>query len=178
MKKFASISAVACAAMLAVSLTGCSAGSFGAPNEQQQAQAANRAYMSSVNQCMDSLNEGLDSFEQAVSSQDFVSLKAKLAKASEAVAQLEEIKAPDALADVHQDYVDGCKSLNEALSAYVACYEDLKNGKDASYAEKLKAIQGKYEEGIAKIKEADDLAAAKGKGESTQSDSSSSDQKS
>ena len=157
---------VGCAAVLALALTGCTSDSLstmmGGNNEQAKAQAANRAYMSSVNQCIDTLNERLDSFEEAVANGDMVSLKTKAAKAGEVVTQLEGITAPDDLADVHAAYVEGCKDLNDALAAYVELYSEAKKGKTDSFEAKLKAIQHKYDQGIAKIKEGDDAAAAKG----------------
>ena len=171
---------VGCAVALAMTLTACSSDSLasmmGGNSEQAKAQAANRAYMSSVNQCIDTLNERLDSFEEAVSNGDVVSLKTKAAKAGEVVAQLEAITAPDDLSDVHAAYVEGCKNLDEALSAYVELYSQAKKGKTDSFEAKLKAIQHKYDQGIAKIKEGDDAAAAKG-GASVQQDSEKSSEK-
>ncbi|MDO4503200.1 MAG: hypothetical protein Q4D06_08485 [Coriobacteriia bacterium] len=175
--------AAGCTVLLAATLTGCSSNSLGnmmgGNNTQASAQATNRAYMSSVNQCIDSLNERLDSFEEAVSNEDMVAMKTKAAKAGEVVAQLEKLEAPESLKDVHQDYVEGCKSLSEALSAYVELYSESKEGKVDSYEAKLKAIQHKYDEGIAQIKEGDDAAAAKGSTEGDKSgDQAASGQKS
>ncbi|MBQ3097687.1 MAG: hypothetical protein IJC66_05975, partial [Kiritimatiellae bacterium] len=58
-------------ALLAMSLMGC----MPTNSAESDAQAANRQYMASVNQCMDSISEKLASFEDAVARGDVVTMK-------------------------------------------------------------------------------------------------------
>lgn len=160
-RKFARLAALVCAgAMLAALLVGCTQ-QDSAASEQQ---AASRQYMSSVNQSMEDLSSRLEGFEDAVSRGDAVTMRTQADNAFKALDNLTAIEPPEELKDVHAGYVDGCKELREALSAYVSLYTEIDSATAehpfdyATYNDRLKAIQDQYNDGIAQLEAADKKA--------------------
>lgn len=141
-------------------LSGCMAQPTGASQEQQ----ANRTYMTKVNQAMEDLNSRLQSFDDAVARGDAVTMRTQADNAYEVIDTLDAIDTPEAMKDLQKDYVDGCTALKEALNAYVDLYTEVDSATEAhpfdygTYDERIKAIQDKYNEGIQKLKDADDEA--------------------
>lgn len=168
--------ALAAAAALAV-LTGCS--QTGTAANQQQGE--NRQYMSQVNQVMDDLETQLSGFTDAVSRDDVVGMQTQAQNALATLDDLESIEAPESLADVHQNYMEGAASLREALSDYVALYTEISSAGEsqpfdwATYETRLAEIQEKYDAGIEKMSAGDELAAGKEGGEEQQGDGQASD---
>lgn len=168
--------ALAAAAALAV-LTGCS--QTGTAANQQQGE--NRQYMSQVNQVMDDLETQLSGFTDAVSRDDVVGMQTQAQNALATLDDLESIEAPESLADVHQNYMEGAASLREALSDYVALYTEISSAGEsqpfdwATYETRLAEIQEKYDAGIEKMSSGDELAAGKEGGEEQQGDGQASD---
>lgn len=135
-------------------------------NPVADAQAANRQYMADVNQTMENLEEKLTSFTDAVARGDLVSMQTQADKAYEVLDDFKAITAPEALTDVHADYVAACESLEEALDAYIDLateVEGTSSGKvnTESYTKRLEEIQALYDEGIAKLEAADNAVAGK-----------------
>ncbi|MEE0705012.1 MAG: hypothetical protein UCH28_01355 [Adlercreutzia sp.] len=150
--------ALACgAALLAGALTGCLQQNAGVSDSQK----ANRTYMTQVNQAMEDLNSRLQSFDDAVSRGDAVTMRTQADNAYEAIDALSAIDTPEAMKGLQQNYVDGCTALKEALSAYVDLYTEVESATEehpfdyGTYDERIKAIQDKYNEGIQKLKDAD-----------------------
>lgn len=143
-------------------LGGCAAQQTSAVTE---AQSENRAYMTQVNQTMETLKDRLASFSDAVSRGDVVNMRTQADNAFKALDSLSSQDAPDSLRDIKQQYVDGCADLETALSDYVTLYAEIDSATDTqpfdwfSYDERLAAIQSSYDSGIAKL-EAGDKAAA------------------
>ena len=168
--------AFAAAAALAV-LTGCS--QTGTAANQQQGE--NRQYMSQVNQVMDDLETQLSGFTDAVSRDDVVGMQTQAQNALATLDDLESIEAPESLADVHQNYMEGAASLREALSDHVALYTEISSAGEsqtfdwATYETRLAEIQEKYDAGIEKMSAGDELAAGKEGGEEQQGDGQASD---
>lgn len=168
--------ALAAAAALAV-LTGCS--QTGTAANQQQGE--NRQYMSQVNQVMDDLETQLSGFTDAVSRDDVVGMQTQAQNALATLDDLESIEAPESLADVHQNYMEGAASLREALSDYVALYTEISSAGESqpfdwvTYETRLAEIQEKYDAGIEKMSAGDELAAGKEGGEEQQGDGQASD---
>ena len=168
--------AFAAAAALAV-LTGCS--QTGTAANQQQGE--NRQYMSQVNQVMDDLETQLSGFTDAVSRDDVVGMQTQAQNALATLDDLESIEAPESLADVHQNYMEGAASLREALSDYVALYTEISSASEsqpfdwATYEARLAEIQEKYDAGIEKMSAGDELAAGKEGGDEQQGDGQASD---
>ena len=163
--------AVCLAAALGVSvLAGCGAQNSAA-NQQQ---SANRQYMSQVNQVMDELETALGSFTDAVSRDDVVGMQTQAENALATLDDLGGIEAPEELADVQAGYQEGSDILRKALSDYVSLYTEISSATDANpfdwstYDDRLAEIQASYDEGIEKLKAADELAAGKENGTADQ----------
>lgn len=153
---------LACAATLSMTaLAGCAAEQ---DNEEQQAQAQNRQYMTQVNQTLDTLDEQLDGFVDAVSRGDLVTMRTQADNAFKTLDDLESTEAPEALSEVKADYIEGCNSLKEALNGYVQLYTDIESATDAqpfdygTYDQRLQEIQEAYNQGIEKLRQGDESA--------------------
>lgn len=153
--------ALVCVVTLSLgALSGCLAQPTGVSQEQQ----ANRTYMTKVNQAMEDLNTRLQSFDDAVARGDAVTMRTQADNAYEAIDALGAIDTPDAMKNLQKDYVDGCTALKEALSAYVDLYTEVDSATEQhpfdydTYDDRIKAIQDKYNEGIQKLKSADEEA--------------------
>ena len=133
---------------------------MGASDEQK----ANRTYMTKVNQAMEDLNSRLKSFDDAVSRGDAVTMRTQADNAYAAIDTLSSIETPDAMKELQQNYVDGCNDLKEALNEYIDLYTDIESATEehpfdyGTYDDRIKTIQDKYNEGIQKLKDADEAA--------------------
>lgn len=140
-------------------VAGCSLSGSTSANEQQQ---ANRTYMSQVNEIMEQLDEGLESFVDAVSRGDVVNMRTQADDAFKVLDKLNELEAPEALADIQDQYKKGADTLRKALDAYIALYTDL--GSDSfdwsTYDSRIAEIQAQYDEGASTLKAADEAAAS------------------
>ena len=141
-------------------LAGCANQAMTAANEEQQ---ANRAYMSQVNEIMEELGTGLDSFVEAVSRGDVVNMRTQADNAYKVLDKLDELEVPEALEDVQKKYVDGTAKLREALDDYVTLYTEMNSGSFdmSTYDKRIEAIQELYDEGIDLMNEGDETAASK-----------------
>ena len=162
-RMFSKIAAVAVAGAMSVSvLSGCVTQQ---PTSATEAQSENRAYMTQVNQTMETVKDRLASFSDAVSRGDVVNMRTQADNAFKALDSLSSQDAPDALKDIKQQYVDGCADLETALNDYVTLYAEIDSATDAqpfdwsTYDDRIAAIQSAYDSGIAKL-EAGDKAAA------------------
>ena len=159
---FSKIQRCACIALagafVAAALVGCTATQTAAEDEQ----TVNRQYMAAVNQAMDELATKLDSFNDAVSRADVVTMRTQAEKAFKEIDDLEAIEAPEVLSEVKAGYVEGCAMLESALGQYIDLYMQLESGAIAvdseEYANALADIQANYDSGIAKLEETDKLA--------------------
>ena len=158
------LTATVCAAALSVAVLG------GCTSQQQtsaasQAQSDNRAYMTQVNQTMETLHTRLDGFSDAVSRGDGVTMRTQAENAFKALDDFEGQEAPDALKDVKQCYVDGSQQLENALNAYIQLYTEIDSATDAqpfdgsTYDQRRADIQSAYNSGIEKLQEGDKIAA-------------------
>lgn len=157
------LAALACAGVLgAAALGGCT--------QQQSSQVAqevsdNRAYMAQVNQTMDDLKTRMDSFTDAVSRKDVVSMRTQADNAFKVLDSLRTQDAPEALKSIKADYVEGCDSLEDALNAYIALYTEIDASTESqpfdwtTYDQRLSDIKATYDQGIAKLEEGDKTAA-------------------
>lgn len=159
---FAGACACACACALIV-VSGCAA----SDTSEQEAQAANRQYMTSVNQCMDNLADELADFSDAVSRNDVVSMRTQAENAFDVLDELAALQAPEGLLDIQAQYVEGCSKLEQALGDYVALYTEIETATDAqpfdysSYDARLADIQKLYNDGLAQLEAGDALASGK-----------------
>ena len=161
-----SLLVLACSAALTASLVAGCAPASPAAKAQDEAQVAYRAYMSSVNETMSDLDKGLEEFVTAVSRNDVVTMQTQAERAYKAIDKLKETDAPEALADIKSDYVEGATKLQEALSDYIALYTEMQAAQStgsfdfSSFAGRVSGVQEKYDEGIAALKKADEAAAS------------------
>lgn len=159
--KMTRILAALCAAVLMVGmLVGCAG--IEQNSEEAKAQAENRQFMSDVNAIMEELSQRLDSFNDAVSRGDVITMRTQADDAFKVLDNLESLEAPEVLQDVKQGYVDGSKQLKDALNAYIALYTDLAANPSAvstdAYKERLASIQDTYDQAVEKLKSTDEAA--------------------
>lgn len=154
------IATVCAAALLAGALAGCMSPNTGATDQQQ----ANRTYMTKVNQAMEDLNGRLGDFDDAVARGDVVTMRTQADNAFTAIDALSAIDTPDAMKSLQGGYVDGCNALKDALNAYIDLYTEIESATEehpfdyGTYDERIKAVQDKYNDGINKLKAADEEA--------------------
>ena len=150
-RTIARVLAVALVAALALgALAGCQSPATGATDQQQ----ANRTYMTKVNQAVEELNTRLGEFDEAVAQESVVNMRNKANSAFEAIDALAAIDTPDAMKDLQTNYVDGCNKLKDALNSYIDLYTEI----SSAYDGRVKEIQDAYNEGIDKLKAADEEA--------------------
>ncbi len=159
--KMTRILAALCAAVLMVGmLAGCAG--IEQNSEEAKAQAENRQFMSDVNAIMEELSQRLDSFNDAVSRGDVITMRTQADDAFKVLDNLESLEAPEVLQDVKQGYVDGSKQLKDALNAYIALYTDIAANPSAvstdAYNERLASIQDTYDQAVEKLKSTDEAA--------------------
>ena len=146
-----------------IAFAGCASG---ATNSATEAQQANRAYMSQVNETMTQLDTNLDSFIDAVSRGDVVNMRTQADNAYKSLDKLAGIEAPEALGDIKKSYVEGTGKLRQALDQYIDLYTEAAKAGDnfdwSKYDDRVKSIQKLYDEGVAEL-EAGDKAAAEAK---------------
>ena len=155
------IGAAACAiALSGTMLAGCANGVNSASSEQQAA----RTYMSQVNEAMEELGEGLDSFVAAVSRNDLVNMRTQADNAYKALDKLDKLEAPDAYKDVQKHYVDGTGKLREALDGYITLYTDMNGASfdQSTYDSRVADIQKLYNEGVEELEAGDKAASSQG----------------
>lgn len=158
-----SIATLIAAVLLMASLAGCA--SLQQNSQEAEAQAANRQYMSQVNQITDELTTNLAAFDEAVSDNDPVAMRLQADNAFRTLDSLSSLEPPEVLKDVQAGYTEGASKLEEALNSYIDLYTEL-GGADAAnaavdattYDERLAAIQQTYNDGIAKLQETDKQA--------------------
>ena len=143
-RTIARVLAVALGAALALgALAGCQSPATGATDQQQ----ANRTYMTKVNQAVEELNTRLGEFDEAVAQESVVNMRNK-----------------DAMKDLQTNYVDGCNKLKDALNSYIDLYTEISSATEeapfdfSAYDGRVKEIQDAYNEGIDKLKAADEEA--------------------
>lgn len=147
---------VASAALLALTIAGCS--SSQAQSADEQAAAQNRQYMATLNQQMEDLQDAMDDFQQAVSDKDVVGMQAQANEIDSIIDSVKNTDATDTLKDVKDDYVDALTTLDGALDSYITLYTNVQNGTvDASaYSQQLAEVQAAYDDGMTKLQAADD----------------------
>ena len=163
-KRITKLAAVACMAVLVLALSGC----FGQPSQANDPNRQYRTYMSQVNQIMVEFEEGLASFNEAVSRNDVVNMGNQLDQALKSLDKLETLEAPSSMANVHKDYVDAAGKLETALRDYVDVYTEIDAAVKAEkadwsdYKDRIATIQERYDEGVKALEEADAAAAKAG----------------
>lgn len=170
-RKIAAVAFSLCAFALMLALAGCAAPQVDAPAEGEDKPLSSSEYMAQVNQTVEELNERLQSFNDAVSRQDPITMRTQADSAFAVLDQLAAIEAPDDVKDLRDQYVQGCDQLKGALNDYVNLYSEMTAAKaqaessryndpfDASvYADRIAEIQNQYNEGIQTLEDADSSA--------------------
>lgn len=161
--KISFLVAAVCCLGFVFALTGC----MGAAEETVDEQALNREYMSQVNIIMDDLDATLTDFTEAVSNNDIVGMKSRSEAVSKAIDTLEKLEAPEALKEVHSDYVSGCQDLKAAFDDYIDLYAEVDAAEEdgtlddaarKSYDDDIEKINKKYQSGIDHLESADKKA--------------------
>ena len=146
--------------LMAAVLGGCAQQS----NTATEQQTESRQYMATVNQTVEELATRLESFEEAVSRGDAVTMRTQADNAFKTLDSLASIEVPEGLEEVQSGYVDGCNDLKEALNADIALYTEIDSATDehpfdySTYNDRIAAIQNQYNDGIAKLEAADKKA--------------------
>ena len=121
-------------------------------------------HMTKVNQAVEELNTRLGEFDEAVAQESVVNMRNKANSAFEAIDALAAIDTPDAMKDLQTNYVDGCNKLKDALNSYIDLYTEISSATEeapfdfSAYDGRVKEIQDAYNEGIDKLKAADEEA--------------------
>lgn len=155
--------AVAISAAIVLCLPGCDSQTAAIDPENQTLTASE--YMVKLNQAADSMHENLAVFAAAVNSGDISTLQAKADAAFQEMDALNDLKTPDEIADVRNQYKEATDALHNALNEYIAIYLDIQNEPEQSkidsnkYAERFETVQKDYDNGINLLEKAD--AAAK-----------------
>lgn len=157
------VALAACAAALSLTMMAGCMGGQQTMSEEAQAQANNRNYMSQVNQVMLTVEDCLEDFSSAVAADDLAAMRSAATQASRALASLETIEAPEALADLQAHYVSGCNQLQSSLDQYMELFTEVENAggsiDGAAYSARLSEIQQSYDAGIQELSAADETAA-------------------
>ena len=117
-----------------------------------------------IMQAVEELNTRLGEFDEAVAQESVVNMRNKANSAFEAIDALAAIDTPDAMKDLQTNYVDGCNKLKDALNSYIDLYTEISSATEeapfdfSAYDGRVKEIQDAYNEGIDKLKAADEEA--------------------
>lgn len=121
--------------------------------------------MTEVNQLMEKLQTRLDSFTDAVSRDDVVSMRTQADNAFKTLDQLSDLDVPSALKDVYESYEEGTADLKEALNDYIDLYTEIQNATDdapfdwSTYDQRIADIKTQYDKGVEALEEGDSEAA-------------------
>lgn len=157
---------VVAACMLCVFLAACG----GDENAPKTPAEQNRAYMASVNSIGAEASDALNSFSDAVAAGDVAAMRQCASDAAKKLEKFEQLSAPEALSQVHEEYKAGASDISAALGEYIEAYASLQNqpenAKDASaFEEKVAAVQARYDTGIKHLSDADAMVASLASGE-------------
>lgn len=156
------VCAAICSALL-LSLSGCASQPTAINPEEQTITASE--YMVKLNQAAESLHENLNGFASAVTAGDITTLQSKCDAAFQSMDALNDLKVPDELVTVKNQYKDAVDALHASLNEYIAVFTEIQNEHDQSkidlqkYAARFENIQKGYDNGMNLLEQAD--AAAK-----------------
>lgn len=127
---------------------------------EEDSVAANRQYMSSLSQMSDDLTTRLQSFADAVSRNDTVSMRTQAQNAFAIIDEIRDVDAPEDLVDLKTGYMEACDDLETALNSYLDLYDQVTNETidRATYDTRIKGIQDEYNSAISKLEETDNQA--------------------
>lgn len=161
MKRFTRIIGMVLAASLCMGVFAL-AGCISNPLQQQMAAetsaaSANRNFMATLNRQTADLQKALDEFQQAVADDNAVTMQAQLKAVDQIIDAVKNTSPTDTLRAVKDGYVDALTALDSALDDYADLYAQVKSGAidSAAFNERLAAVQKAYDEGIEKMKAAD-----------------------
>ena len=146
---------------MALALTSC----MGSNSQQEKTPAQlNREYMSNVNRISAEAADQLANFGEAAEKGDVAAMRLAAADAAKSLDKIEALEAPDALKDVHSEYLAGVDDLSGALTDYVNLYAQLENAGDDEAAKQAVAsqiadVKAKYDSGIEHLSKADSMVA-------------------
>lgn len=132
--------------------------------EKQQEGEQARSFMMKINQLTSQLKDKMALFTEAVTRNDLVSMKTHIQAIDETITQINNLEAPQELADVKSKYSEGCSQLKTALSDFVNLYSDIdtataKSPFDfGSYASRLAQVQDLYDKAVSALQAADEAA--------------------
>lgn len=169
--KAAKILIAICAFVLMFALAGCTAPQASNQTEGEDAPMTSSQYMAQVNQAVEELNERLQSFNDAVSRQDPITMRTQADNAFSTLDKLAAIEAPEDIKDLRDQYIKGCDQLKDALNAYIDLYSEMTAAKEeaessrynypfnaSDYSGRIEQIQEQYNEGIQTLEDADNSA--------------------
>ncbi|WP_165061449.1 MULTISPECIES: hypothetical protein [unclassified Adlercreutzia] len=132
-------------------------------NNQTDAVAKNRQYMSALNQMSDDLSQRLDGFADAVSRNDTVGMRTQADDAFQLIDKMKEQEAPEDLVELKDGYMQACESLEDALNSYISLYEDVSavgsSFDYSTYSDRIKEVQESYDKAASLLDETDQKAA-------------------
>ena len=163
--KRAAAAFVAAAFACSLMLTGCTQPLGQASTEQEEAGPTSRSFMAQMNETSNLLSEKMASFADAVSREELVSMKLQADAAFGVISQMEAIEAPEELADLKQQYVNGCTQLKDVLSGYLDLYSEIEASTTRNpfdydgYPDRIAGLQASYDAAVQALESADKSAA-------------------
>lgn len=161
-KAFLNVCGIACAILFAAFLTSCTSQQIPSDTDEQTVTASE--YMVMLNQAADSLRENLNDFAAAVNAGDLSTLQTKADTAFQAMDSLDDLKTPDELTGVRDQYKEAINVLHNSLNEYIAVFTEIENEPDQAnidlgkYAERFENIQKEYDNGMNLLEKADSAA--------------------
>lgn len=160
---------IACACAMALSLSamaGCTQPLINNSSAQEEASPVTPTeYMASVNTVSQDLKDKLTEFSDAVAAGDSFTMQARSDEAQAIIDRLNDLEAPEELAEVKDEYAKATSDLQGALVDYTALYNELVDAQGGgsfdygAYASRVEQIQKQYDSGLNALEEADKKAA-------------------
>lgn len=157
----------ACACAVALALGAVSGCAQPMTASQEPAPVTPTEYMTSVNAASQELQDKLAEFAAAVTADDLFTMQATSDEARAIIDKMNDLEAPDELAETKAAYNEAIADLEAALTDYIALYSELDDAQAGApfdygaYAGRIEQIQKQYDEGLNALEEADENAAGK-----------------
>lgn len=121
-------------------------------------------YMAQININVEELNDRLQSFNEAVSREDAITMRTQADNAFAVLDKMAAIEQPEELNDLRDQIIKGADQLKMALNSYVTLYTEISSSSStapfdySTYADRIAEIQDQYNEGVQTLEDADKAA--------------------
>ena len=152
---------VAIAAVLALTLSGCSAISPTTTGSDQELQkdpyTRAQEFVTSLNSISSEITQKSQDYSKAVGEGDSVNAKVAMTAIGEALDKVQNLEVPDEIKDEADKYKSACSSLKDSLNKLNDCViASIENsGADNGAAAAVSEAQGTYDQAVQDLKDAD-----------------------